>query len=199
MPNKSLSRSGLLTYQKYSSLLAGNDPFIPGAYDLLETEILTGTQSSVTFSSLDSYSDYQHLQFRAMTRDNFASSDRAIDVTVNGDSTASYSSHRMYSKGSSFSNNVYTSQTIMQNVLGHTAASSSANSYGAWIFDVLDAFETTKYKTFRALHGHTDQDFIATTSGLWQNTAGITSVEFVPSGGNFISGSRISLYGLRGA
>jgi len=170
-----------------------------GAYDLLETEILTGTQSSVTFSSLDSYSDYQHLQFRGMTRDSFASSDRAIDVRINADSTASYSSHRMYTKGSGFSNNVYTSQTIMQNVLGHPAASAGSNSYGAWVWDVLDAYETTKYKTFRAFHGFADPNFVGITSGLWQNTAAITSVEFVPTDGNFVIGSRISLYGLKAA
>jgi hypothetical protein len=47
-------------------------PAAAGSYDLLETEILTGTQASVTFSSLNSTygADYQHLQLRIVTRDN---------------------------------------------------------------------------------------------------------------------------------
>jgi hypothetical protein len=63
-----LSTAGILDYQKYSNFLAGNSPVSLGSYDLLETEILTGTQASVEFTSLDSYTDYQHFQIRGTLR-----------------------------------------------------------------------------------------------------------------------------------
>ena len=51
---------GVLAAQAEAAAPAG-----VAAYDLLETEILTGSQASVTFSSLGDYaSDYQHLQVR---------------------------------------------------------------------------------------------------------------------------------------
>ena len=103
MPNKSLSRSGLLTYQKYSSLLAGNNPYIPfiSDYDLLETEILTGTQSSVTFSSLNSTygADYQHLQARCVWSGGGVVS--SLRIELNGDTGSNYSLHVLYGNGSS--------------------------------------------------------------------------------------------------
>lgn len=38
---------------------------------------------------------------------------------------------------------------------------------------------------------------ILSQSGLWANTAAITSIKLVPSGGNFASGTRVDLYGIK--
>lgn len=34
-------------------------------------------------------------------------------------------------------------------------------------------------------------------AGLWSSTAAITSIQIVPSGGNFASGTRVDLYGIK--
>ena len=202
MPNKSLSRSGLLTYQKYSSLLAGNDPFIPGAYDLLETEILTGSQASVTFSSLNSTyaADYQHLQLRIVSRQD-AAGDEPLGMYFNADNSSSYSYHRLDADGSTVYSAAHTSDTSIERI-GYSGNSTNSNSFGATIIDILDAFKTTKYTTVRSLSGvHHDAPEIGISSGLYQKTDAVDSITLMKRTGtaDLLTDSRFSLYGLKGA
>jgi len=40
---------------------------------------------------------------------------------------------------------------------------------------------------------------IALKSGLWVNTAAVTSISFANSSGDMVAGTRFSLYGIKGA
>ena len=202
MPNKSLSRSGLLTYQKYSSLLAGNNPYIPftSDYELLETEILTGSQASVTFSSLGDYaSDYQHLQVRGAI---MTTADTRFWMNLNSDTGSNYSWHRLSGNGSSVGSEGNSSQTGMRLMNSIQPASTSAAGI---VIDLLDCYETTKYTTVRALSGSTGSaNEVGLFSGSWKDTAAITGITLglgnTGVGGNdMLTGTRISLYGLRSA
>lgn len=164
-----------------------------GSYDLLATEILTSTQSSVTFSSIPS--GYQHLQIR-----NVASVDGAADGSVrlrlNGDTGNNYSRHFLYGNGSSVGSVAATSVAEMP--IG--AVNVSTTGFGAGVTDILDAFNTSKYTTIRSLYGiKTSESLIYLASGNWRNTAAITSLTIFPTSGNFIAGSRFSIYGIKAA
>jgi hypothetical protein len=197
MPNKSLSRSGLLTYQKYSSLLAGNNPYIPftSDYELLETEILTGTQSSVTFSSLNSTygADYQHLQARCVWSGGGVVS--SLRIELNGDTGSNYSLHVLYGNGSSVLSAAAAPSSIW--ALGDSVT--TTNAFAASVVDILDPFETTKYTTGRILHGRAgSSNSIELLSGNWRNTAAVDTINFRVDGGQtLIAGTRLSLYGLK--
>lgn len=201
MPSKSLSRSSLLSFQKYSNLLAGNDPYIPPvlAYDLLATEILTGTQTSITFSSLNNYAnDYKHLQIRGVARSSYSEQD-VVSLRFNGDGAKNYALHFMFNSGSEVASTGATSIDANRAQGFYISGSNAAaNTYGAGIVDILDPFSTTKNTTIRGLGGNPAQR-LGLNSGLWLNTAAITSVELLLSGGSMVAGSRFSLYGLKGA
>jgi hypothetical protein len=77
--------------------------------------------------------------------------------------------------------------------------SQTSNSFGAFVIDILDYTNTNKFKTVRALTGvedNTTNTEIRFTSGLWKNTAAITSINFVgnPSFNEF---SSFALYGVK--
>ena len=78
---------------------------------------------------------------------------------------------------------------------------SSTNHFGAVIMDILDYGNTNKNKTVRALSGAASAaNQIMLSSDLWANTAAITSLTVTCSGGGYYTtGSRFSLYGIRGA
>ena len=204
-----LSASGVVNFVKYRSMLAGNPPYEPPAlsdYDLLETEILTGTQASVTFSSLDSTygADYQHLQIRTTAR-----SDRASDTNsrlylrFNSDSGANYFSHELGGTGSSVFSayiNSYTGSynTGIVNIHTTPASSAATNVFGACVYDILDPFETTKYTTTRFFGGQAQShNRVVLVSGAWANTDALTSITITDIHGNLISGSRFTLIGLK--
>jgi hypothetical protein len=205
MPIKRLSQSSLLTFEKYSSMLAGNESYVPGlpnSYEWLETQILTSNQTSITFSNLNTNysSTYQHLQLRIVARTDRGDTDDFIMMRFNGDSGNNYTSHNLRGNGS----NVQSSnpRTNYQNIeiSAITASTQTANSFGAGIIDILDPFETTKNTTIRATMGLTGTyNFVGLVSGFWNSTAAVNTI-FLDQffGSIFVTGSRFSLYGMKG-
>ncbi len=175
-------------------------PVAAGSYDLLETEILTGTQNGVTFSSLDDYaSNYQHLQIRAVARSNNLYTYEEMGMRLNSDSGSNYARHKMRGNGSSVSSSANTGQNKME-VGAMLGGNASSDTFGVTVIDILDPFETTKNTTVRALSGRlTSGDTqIDLGSGFWNNTNAVTSIELfhaISGASGWVSGSRFSLYG----
>jgi len=205
MPIKRLSQSSLLTFEKYSSMLAGNSAYIPVAtgYEWLETQILPSAQSTVTFSNLNTNygSTYQHLQIRAMIRSSRSDTDSIYYIRFNGDSTSgNYRAHFLRGTGSAVQSETQTTSYPNGIIVygGLPAATATAGAFGADIIDILDPFKTTKNTTTRALVGQAAGiNRIALESGLWINTAAVTSISLVDVFGSFVQNSRFSLYGMR--
>jgi hypothetical protein len=172
---------------------------VAGSFDLLETQVLTSSAASVTFSSLSTYAaDYRHLQLRIVSKNVTSTGYGGGFIRFNGDTAANYSSHFLRGNGSSVSSGASVSATSMAMLL---VRNSSADVYQPAVFDVLDPFETTKYTTIRGLLGvpSTSGTFLELMSGSWRNTNALTSITFLPEGGQSLgSGSRFSLYGIRG-
>ena len=168
-----------------------------GAFDLLETQVLTSNQASVTFSGLAAYAaNYRHLQIRLLGRDAGTGGFSSIGIRFNGDSSNIYARHELTGNGSSVSSAANSSET--QGFLGRfTHAGSAANSYAPMVIDLLDAY-ASKNKTVRVLGGQT-QDSVYLISTLWASTASLTSLSIQSRlGVDIVAGSRFSLYGVKG-
>ena len=72
-----------------------------GGFDLLESEILTSSASSVTFTGLDAYSDYEHLQIRFTDRADSFGTITSTNFRLNSDSGTNYDIHQLFGDGSS--------------------------------------------------------------------------------------------------
>lgn len=201
MTNKSLLSSSLVNNRWYENMLVGNAAFIPNAYEWLESVILTGTQATFSFSNLNSTygSTYQHLQLRGTMRTNRASQPFDTILFRYNSDAGTYANHRLRGDGSSVTSTSASPDT--RNFIGDAvpASTSTANIFGAFVLDILDPFETTKNTTYRLLYGvNAGSQVIDLSSGVWVNSAAITSIEF-DAIGDFIAGTRVSLYGLRSA
>jgi hypothetical protein len=169
-----------------------------GDYELIASEILTTTESSITFSNLGNYSStYKHLQLRATARTTDSSSN-AGRLRFNADTGTNYARHLLRGNGTSVGAFAATSATGVGGFIAYgTTVSSSI--FGASVTDILDYSSTTKNKTIRQVYGGTNgQKEIALFSGAWFNTAPITSITAVLDAGSFPAGCRFSLYGIRG-
>ena len=81
-----------------------------------------------------------------------------------------------------------------------TCGTSTSNVFAPNIVDILDAFNTSKYKTIRALGGvdANGSGGIALSSALWQNTNAITDISISTNGyGDFLQYSTAALYGVK--
>ena len=196
-----LSEAGIVDYQKYSNFLAGNQTFIPPSDDFLEEVILDSSASSVSFTGLDAYSDYKHLQIRVIARtDRTAFNRDTLAITINGDNSSVYSQHALSGSGANVSSSGRASDSEMY--IGNISSNLDlANVYSPIVVDILDAFSSSKNTTIRAFTARIGSDpiFVGLQSGSYQNTNSVSSINWVvDSGSNFVAGSRFSLYGSRG-
>jgi hypothetical protein len=159
------------------------------------------TATSFVFDSLSTYSaDYKHLQIRMTARSNRAGNPSDdFRMRFNGITTSSYAWHQLYGDGSSVVS-TNTSSTNSMNIGKIPAATATANLFGSYVIDLLDAYSTTKNTTARILGGDTQSKRIMLSSGFLNNTAALSSVTLFPetSGTAFIAGSRFSIYGIKG-
>ena len=172
-----------------------------GSFDLLESQVLTGSQASVTFSNLNSTygATYQHLQIRATIRTTRASFPEDIfSIRLNSDTGASYAHHVLACNGSSDSSgsDINITRGFVTYVAGATA---TANLFTGVVLDLLDPFETTKFKTMRYLSGYGAGDrLIGLGSNLWRSTNAVTTITLDSvTAANLAQYSRFSLYGIR--
>jgi hypothetical protein len=167
---------------------------VNSSFVLLETVTLTSAQASVEFTNLLSKygSTYQHLQVRLTA---LHSADQNGVMRFNGDTASNYNWHQVVGNGSSVSS-FGTGDQWMQIGYGPNSTTQPTVS----IIDILDPFETGKFTTSRTLTGSASStNNIKLMSGLWRNTAALTSITLSEVNGSYKAGTRISIYGLKGS
>ena len=166
------------------------------AFELIESQVLASTATSVTFSSIPQ--TYKHLQVRFTSRFTDAYTGSNFSFRVNGDTGANYASHRIVNQSASiFADNLSATSTPYLGFM--PGGNATANTFNGGIIDLLDYTSTVKTKTFRAFIGSQSFDRMSIGSGLWNSTSAVTSLTLrEPSGLTLAIGCRFSLYGIKG-
>jgi hypothetical protein len=179
-------------------ILASSGGGAAGSFDLISTTILGSATSSVTFDVTGLGSTYKHLQIRMTTRNSVAGTgDDYAFIRFNSDTGSNYAFHRLYGYSGSVYSTAGTSITAAR--MGITPRNGETSGlFNPVVVDILDPFSSSKNKTLRSLSGGTGVT-MNMMSGLWMNTTAVTSVSIVEGGGgNFVTGSRFSIYGIKG-
>jgi hypothetical protein len=171
---------------------AGAGVVAASSYELISTTILGTAASSVTFSSLGDYSStYKHLQIRTTTRSAGAGSE-FLRLEVNGSGLTIR--HYLYGQGSSVLSGA---ADLDFGAIPNTG--STSGNFSAGIFDLLDAYNTSKTRTIRAFIGAQQVWGVGLLSGLLNSTSATSSFTVKTyNGANFATGSRFSIYGIKG-
>jgi hypothetical protein len=182
-------KTGLFT----RSGMAGNPVIMPGSYESIATANGTGSSGIITFSSIPS--TYTHLQIRGIANAGGVGAD--LNIRLNGDNSSIYTRHRLIGDGSTASALGQTGRPWIT-FLGNATLPTASNTYGVFVCDILDYTNTNKNTTVRVLSGQDSNgsggvDF---TSGLWPNTAAVTSVSIQLNTGNLTTASQFALYGV---
>lgn len=170
-----------------ASAISGNR----SSYESISTTTLSTATASITFSSIPA--TYTHLQIRGVMLSLTANH---ADVTLNSDTGNNYAGHSLEGNGASA---LAESGASRANMYSMIYTPGTVNGIGAGVIDLLDYANTNKYKTVRALRG-TDNNgsgSIALISGLWMNTAAVTTITLTARGGTFTQYSSFALYGIK--
>ena len=175
-----------------------------GAYDSLATVTLSASTSSITFAGIPT--GYKHLEIRMSPQSNRGTyGTDNIALRINGDSGANYAYHYLRGNGASAAAAASTSGTEITEFTTQGCGTSTGGTFGAGVATILDYASTTKYKTVRNLSGVDlngavggGYGYVSLVSGLWMNTAAITSLLFYPVNGTaFTAYSSFALYGVK--
>lgn len=166
------------------------------AFESIASATGTGSNTSVTFSSIPS--TYKHLQLRIMARSTATDNGTpdSLFIRPNNISTSSYSHHIVKGNGTSTEAAGTSSDTEIQIDL-FLSKNTDSNFKGVSIVDILDYTSTSKYKTVKSHQGD-GVSWVALSSGLFQSTDAITSLVLSIPSNAFDSESVFSLYGIKG-
>lgn len=165
----------------------------------------SGGASNVDFTNIPG--TYSHLQIRCYAQTNRATFGiDEIRIRFNSDTGSNYAVHNLYGNGSSATDSGQSSVTGM--VTSGTIGTNTGNSGLVWgidIVDVLDYANTNKFTTIRRLTGVDlngtvggSGGRVGLSSGLWQNTNAVTSINITPVNGSLITQySHFALYGIK--
>lgn len=165
------------------------------SYESISTVTVgSGGSSSISFTSIPA--TYKHLQIRMLVRN--TSTSNGYNLQMNSDTGNNYAKHYLYGTGSAAGAAAVTSTSSM--ILADAGISTStAGVFGGSICDILDYANTNKYKTIRTVGGfdNNGNGMIGFNSGLWMNTAAVTTLIIFPDAGNFAQYSSFALYGIK--
>jgi hypothetical protein len=168
---------------------------MPATYTLIDSEVLTSSQASVTFSAIPA--TYTDLVLKMSMRGPGGGAASSIDLTFNG-TTANYSKTQLRGDGttadsfnSSNSSDITLSTTVNQS--GATANTfSNAEIY-------IPNYTVTSNKPISvdsATENNATEAYRTAIAGLSRNTAAITSITITA---NLGTGSSFYLYGISNA
>lgn len=162
-------------------------------------QTVNGSTQGVTFSSIPQ--TFTHLQLRCFVRDTASAPNPDYLLSrFNGDTATNYSNHSLYGTGASVISDSFNVSTYgFSGPFSYlSGAYSAANVYSPVIIDILDYSNTNKNKTVRSIGGFDSNGSgsIGLFSGLWRNTAAITSIYISTANGLEVAGSSYNLYGI---
>jgi hypothetical protein len=166
-----------------------------GAYDALATvTVPSGGAASIEFAGIPT--GYKHLQIRGVIRTSAGTNNWGLRIRLNSDSGSSYTHHNLRGDGANANAEGYANQSYMYL---DRATPSDANIFGGVVIDFLDYANVNKYTTMRGLAGQDRNGAgqISFNSGLWMNTAAVTTLTFTLESGNFTEYSQLALYGVK--
>jgi hypothetical protein len=166
-------------------------------FELIESALLTSSQSSITFSNLGTYSStYKHLQIRVAAREDQNGLEN-VWIRFNGDTGANYRGHQLVGNGSTVTSGAQSAGDTFGFAGIVATSANSSGIFGSFVMDILDPYGSGKNKTTRSFSGIVP-GYVLIRSALWMSTASTTSITLLPQSTNFVSGSRFSLYGIKG-
>jgi|LakMenE18May11ns_1017448.scaffolds.fasta_scaffold9834710_3 hypothetical protein len=170
-------------------------------YDLIATNILSTTATSVTFASIPS--TYTDLILKTSARmSNGGATDAVLDIELNGSTAANYSNTNFRGDGSAVASNRYTTGTGLSywrftySMNGSATTANTFNNTDIYI----PRYTTSDYKiasNFSVLENNATGAGISAGAALWQLTSAITQIKISCTSDTFASTSSFYLYGIK--
>jgi len=161
---------------------------------LISAQTLASAAPAFTFSSIPA--TYEDLMLRCDGRGDTAAASISALVTLNGDTSSNYDNGYIQNNNGGPAAGASTATSM--SISGMPAASTTAGYTGGFSMLIHNYKNTSFYKMAHAdsyIDIAATGQFNAQYGFEWKSTAAITSIAVTASAGNFLTGTRCSLYG----
>jgi hypothetical protein len=193
----------------YSAASNSVTPAVPivEAYESIASEYVGGTANTITFSSIPQ--TYKALELRINAKTSRSGGADNLYIQFNGDTGSNYAyafgGRDVDNSPSVLANSASDTSILFPDFLPTTNNTTNPGIFGYTVTTILDYALTNKTKTVQVYGGRVSANSGGTLygrvgygSGVWNNTAAITSITITNSSPTFNTGSVFSLYGLKG-
>lgn len=171
---------------------------MPATYTLINSNVLTSSAASVTFSSIPA--TYTDLVLRCSIRSNDVTGNPDGYIRINGSTSALGSTTTLAGTGAAAASYSYTAQANVKLITTLNGSNSTANTFASTEIYIPNYAGTTDNKvvsSFAAQEGNVASPvYITAHAGLWRATTAISQIDYFPASGNLASGSSFYLYGI---
>lgn len=169
---------------------------VSSAFDFIEEQTPSGV-ATITFSSLGAYT---HLKILWTGRSTVAAVNDGLRLQFNGDTGANYDRQRLTANSTTVAatESLAGTNADIGTMAGSTATSNLCGSGEIIIYNYRDTtFHKTGTSTNFFRQDNTTGNTLLRSYGFgWRSTSAITSVTLLMTGGNYVAGSKFTLYGL---
>lgn len=181
--------------------LERKQPEVPLGLSLVSSQTLSGSVTTVTFSTIPQ--GFRHLRLICQIRTDVAAENDGILLRFNGDTAGNYDWSRLNIIGTAVTATVARAATSIQVGLGE-GANSRASNFSPTLAHIFGYTRTDNEKwvlSQNTAFGDVSADgdlILQERSGRWRSATAVSSITLLPlTGTNFVSGSRFDLYGVR--
>lgn len=161
---------------------------MPSTYDKIDKATATGSESTISFTSIPAtYTDL------VLVFNGYTNAQAACNLRFNNDSGINYSQTRLLGSGSAATSDRDTSIAQI-NAFVSTSTSNNINE----IIQIQNYSNATTYKT-ALLRWNNPASYVAAIVGLWRSTSAINRVDMILSTSTYAAGSTFTLYGIKAA
>ena len=158
----------------------------------------TPTGSSVEFTGISN--TYTDLFLVASLRTANATVDDYCQVQLGGITANNYTDRYVYGAGSTVTAGSGSSTNGFYYAIAACGSSATSNTFASSEMYIPNAFGSTNKpvsSTYAVENNSASSNTIRITAQLFSNTGQVTSIKIITSAGNFASGSRFDLYGIK--
>lgn len=174
---------------------------MPNTYDLITTQTLASTASTISVTIPTGYTD---MQLRVSMRSTLVGTADNLFMYFNSDTnTANYNRLLFYDEGGAVGSEISKGTSTSQQLGGIPAANLTSGLFSNGVIDLINYASSARksYNTYTAtqITGGPSR-YIWNQYNNWTGTATISTVVFKPNTGNtFAIGSSVSVYGIKKA
>lgn len=173
------------------------------SFHVLGTETLASSSNTITINNININSKIKIIMIELILRSDIASVIGNIGIRLNSDSSSNYAYNtRTGNTAKNSGTQVLAVRTDPSSYIslipipGVGSLTNTFSTYKAYLFNHNNSSSFSNMMIKGGFDYNASSGYHMDVAGVWKSTSNVTSISFINTDGNFVAGSRVSLFGM---